>query len=116
MSLIKIFVNNTEITGVDNELTANSDNLIKSKSVQKMQYIFNVNLYNDLPRTAYESKQAARLAVPKQYRRFGLIITYLLSDGWVIERNDYHNWGDIANDTIWERDHTNGNYSWITIS
>ena len=34
MSLSKIFVNNTQIVGVDNEPTAGSDNLVKSEGVQ----------------------------------------------------------------------------------
>ena len=115
------FLNVANWQGVDDEPTANSDNLVKSGGVAGMQFIFNVNLYNNVPNTPYTTdgsntaKEVARLAVPSQFRRFGLVITYLLEDGWVIERNNYDGTGNITNDSIWSRDTTSSTKSWLSI-
>ena len=97
--------------GVDSEPIDGSKNLVESGGVQKFQYI-----YNNTPNTAFADKYTARLAVPVSYRRFGLVITYLLADGWVIERNDYRGTGHIYDDTIWPREDMLDIHSWITLS
>lgn len=115
------FTNVANWQGVDEEPTAGSNNLVKSGGVAKMQSVFNVNLYNNVPNTPYTTdgnntaKEVARLAVPEQFRKFGLIITYLLEDGWVIERNNYMGTGNIVSDSIWKRDTTINTRSWITL-
>lgn len=48
--------------------------------------IVNVNQANSVPNTAYGSAVVARGAVPADSRRYGVIISYLLSDGWHLEQ------------------------------
>lgn len=48
--------------------------------------ILNVNYTNGVPNTAYSDAETARAAVPSAYRKYGLVISYLLADGWHIEQ------------------------------
>ena len=107
--------------GVDDEPITRSNNLVKSGGIAKMQSVFNVNLYNNVLNTPYTTdgsntaKEVARLAVPTQFRKFGLIITYRLEDGWIIERNCYVGTDNIADDSIWKRDDRIDQRSWTTL-
>lgn len=58
---------------------------------------FNVNQYLGTPSTTY-TKVNARNAVPAALRSKGMIITYLTTNGWIIEQNlsTSGTWGDDA--------------------
>ena len=49
----------------------------------------NVNFQNGVPNTAYADAETARAAVPENFRKYGLVIAYKLSDGWHIEQYIY---------------------------
>lgn len=61
--------------------------------------VLNVNVWNEQI-TEYDTKTYARIAVPSNKRKLGLIITYLLSDGWYMDQfigNNINNWSDAQN-------------------
>ena len=47
---------------------------------------FNVNVYNGVPTTAYNTADIARANVPVGMRKQGLQITYLLANGWFTDQ------------------------------
>lgn len=56
-------------------------------TVLKSKFDFcNVNYQNGVPKTAYADAETARAAVPENFRKYGLVIAYLLADGWHIEQ------------------------------
>ena len=68
-------------------------------------YILNVNYYNN-ENNYYPTKQDARNAVPSELRKLGLIITYMLDDGWHIEQ--YYS-TDTLDDWIYDDE-------WLTVA
>ena len=82
------------------ELELNTDT--KLTEFSKNTNIINVNQANNVPKTAYESAVVARDAVPADSRKYGVLISYLLSDGWHLEQykgNAINPW--LTGDQYW---------------
>ena len=62
---------------------------------------FNVNEYRERS-TAYNNAADARSAVPDEVKKAGLVIAYLLSDGWYIDQFN-GNTSDWNNQALWQQ-------------
>ena len=71
------------------QISGTKMNTVLNNIVDTLNFIgrdfFNVNEYNEQA-TAYSDAATARADVPDEVKKNGLVITYLLADGWYIEQ------------------------------
>lgn len=115
-------VRNQHITG-EGYITLESESLIKNK----WGYLFNINAYKNKA-DAYSSESSARLAIPSYLRITGLLVTYLLSDGWHTKKyvgsaidntnwSNSNNWKEILDEDseiFYQKEYLQSDENWFT--
>lgn len=100
---LKQNINENIYDNTDYDITGGRMNTVLQNIVDTLEFngrdFFNVNEYNE-QETAYSDAAIARADVPDEVKKLGLVITYLLADGWYIDQfigSDISGWGTASN-------------------